>query len=255
VRSRTLLLCTLVAALTASLVHADAPGLQMLEMGTGPHGGDGARLGGSRTDWLQTVKRLRDRYHCVMVELPGQGASPLPDPFSLQVAAQALDDVVAKQKPDSTIVVGDGFGGMLALLAASAHPEHLRGVMLIDTPIKSPIPVSDQERDQMAKFIDENYQQFSSMVFSKMGRDSIESARLYAMMVAVPPATVKAYLRHILGADANRDLKGLKVPLALAFSEKGWKAGASAGTVMHAFASKTRRSRRRCASPIRGRSP
>ena len=234
-RSRTLLLCTLTAVLTASLVHADGTGLQMLEMGTGPTVVMVPGLGGSRTDWLQTVKRLRDRYHCVMVEIPGQGASPLPDPFSLQLAAQALDDVVAKQKPESTIVVGNGFGGMLALLAASAHPEHLRGIMLIDTPIKSPIPVTDQERDQFTTFIDENYQQFSMMAFSKMGRDSTESARLYALMAAVPPATVKAYLRKILGADANSDLKGLKVPLALAFTEGGWKAGTSAGTTMRRF--------------------
>ncbi len=233
-KSRMLLLCTLAVALTASLVRADGPGLQTLEMGTGPTVVMVPDLGGSRTDWLQTVKRLRNRYHCVMVEIPGQGTSPLPDPFSLQAAAQALDAVVAKQKPDSTIVVGNGFGGVLALLAASAHPEHLRGVMLIDTPIKSPIPVSDQERDGLAKYIDENYPQFLQMAFSKMGRDSTESARLYAMMAAVPPATVKAYLRKILGADANRELKELKVPLALALTEQEWKAGASAGTAMHA---------------------
>jgi hypothetical protein len=73
------------------------------------------------------------------------------------------------------------------------------------------------------------------MAFSKAGRDSAESARLYAMMAAVPPATVKAYLRHMLAADRNRDLKELKVPLALAFTEKAWKAGESAGTTMRAF--------------------
>ena len=73
------------------------------------------------------------------------------------------------------------------------------------------------------------------MAFSKMGRDSTESVRLYAMMAAVPPATVKAYLRNILGADGNRDMKELKVPMALAFTEKAWKAGTSAGTTMHAF--------------------
>jgi pimeloyl-ACP methyl ester carboxylesterase len=181
------------------------------------------------------VKRLRDRYHCVMVEIPGQGTSPLPDPFSLEAAAQALDAVVAKQKPESTIVIGYGYGGTLALLAAAAHPGHLRGVMLIDTWIKSPIPISDQQRDQFVKFLDENYQAFSQMAFSKAGRDSAESARLYAMMAAVPPATVKAYLRHMLAADRNRDLKELKVPLALAFTEKAWKAGESAGTTMRAF--------------------
>jgi pimeloyl-ACP methyl ester carboxylesterase len=224
----------LAVALMAPPVHAQEAGLQTLEMGTGPTVVMVPGLGGTRTDWLQTVKRLRDRYHCVMVEIPGQGTSPLPDPFTLQKAAEALDAVVMKQKPESTIVVGHGFGGTLALLAASAHPEHQRGLMLIDAPIKSPIPVTDQERDQFVRFIDENYQMFAKMAFSKMGRDSVESEQLYAMMAAVPPATVKAYLRNILGADANRELKALKVPLAMAFSEVGWKEGVSPGTMMRA---------------------
>jgi hypothetical protein len=46
---------------------------------------------------------------------------------------------------------------------------------------------------------------------------------------------VKAYLRHMLGADSNRELKELKVPLALAFTEKAWPAGTSAGTTMRVF--------------------
>jgi pimeloyl-ACP methyl ester carboxylesterase len=235
VRSRNLLLCMLAVALTASPVRAEGPGLETLELGSGPTVVMVPGIGGTRTDWLQTVKRLRDRYHCVMVEIPGQGKSPLPEPFSLQAAAQALDAVIAKQKPESTIVVANGVGGTLALLAASAHPEHLRGLMLIDAPLKSPVPVTDQQREQLKRIMDENYDQFSQMAFSRMGRDSTESALLFALMAAVPPATVKSYFRELVSADANRELKELKVPLALAFTERSWKAGNSAGTVMRSF--------------------
>lgn len=234
-RSRKLLLCMLAVALTAPPVRAEGPGLETLELGTGPTVVMVPGIGGTRTDWLQTVKRLRDRYHCVMVEIPGQGKSPLPEPFSLQAAAQALDAVIAKQKPESTIVVANGIGGTVALLAASAHPEHLRGLMLIDTPVKSPLPIPDQQRTQIIKFMEENYDQFSRMLFSSMGRDSAESTQLFALMAAVPPATVKSYFREMFSADANRELKELKVPLALAFTERSWKAGYSAGTVMRSF--------------------
>ena len=232
---RTLLLCTLTAALTASLAVADGPGLETLELGTGPTVVMVPGLGGSRTDWLLTVKRLREHYHCVMVEIPGQGKSPLPDPFSLQAAAEALDAVVAKQKAESTIVIGVGLGGTLGLLAAGAHPDHLRGLMLIDTPIKSPIPIPDQQRDQLVKFMEENYDQFSHLLFANMGRDSTESAQLFSTMSGVPPVTVKAYFRNIFSADGNRELKSLKVPLALVCTEAGWKKGESPGTVMRRF--------------------
>ena len=234
-RIRKLLLGMLAIALTASPVRAEGPGLETLELGTGPTVVMVPGVGGTRTDWLQTVKRLRDRYHCVMVEIPGQGKSPLPEPFSLQAAAQALDAVIAKQKPESTIVVANGIGGTVALLAASAHPERLRGLMLIDTPVKSPLPIPDQQRAQIIKFMEENYDQFSRMLFASMGRDSAESTQLFALMAAVPPATVKGYFREMFSADANRELKELKVPLALAFTERSWKAGTSAGTVMRSF--------------------
>ena len=93
-------------ALLAPAARAGDAGLETLELGSGPTVVLVPGLGGTRMDWLPTVKRLRDQFHCVMVEIPGQGKSPLPDPFSLPAAAEALDAVVAKQKADSTIVVG-----------------------------------------------------------------------------------------------------------------------------------------------------
>jgi pimeloyl-ACP methyl ester carboxylesterase len=233
---RALLALALIATLApATLVQADGVSLETLELGTGPTVVMVPSLGGTRMDWLPTVKRLREHFHCVMVELPGQGKSPLPDPFSLQAAAGALDAIVAKQKGDSTVIVGSGIGGLLALMSASAHPEHQRGVLLIDTPLKSPMQMPDQQRDQMMQFIEQNYQQFSQMAFSQMGRDSTESARLYAAFVQVPPATVKAYIREMMHMDANKDFKGVRAPLDLAFTEKAWKASSSWGAVSKQF--------------------
>lgn len=231
-----LLLCSLVVvAAAASRVRADGPALQTLELGSGPTVVMVPGLGIGRTDWLPTVRRLRERYHCVMVEIPGQGTSPLPDPFSLQAAANALADIIAQQKPESTIVVGSGVGGLLAVMAANAHPDHQRGVMLIDTQVRSPFQVPDQQRDALFKFMDENYSTFVQGAFSRMGRDSSESARIYTMMAAVPPVTMKAYLRHLVVLDANRDVKALRVPLSLVFSERNWKPGTSWGTVSRAY--------------------
>jgi pimeloyl-ACP methyl ester carboxylesterase len=225
-----------VAALTLAVpAMADAPGVKTLDIGTGPTVVLVPSLGGSRTDWLQTVKRLREHYHCVVVNIAGQEDNPLPDPFSLQAAAAQLDGVVAMQKPDSTIVVGMGVGGLLGLMVAVAHPDHLRGVMMIDAQIKSPVPIPEQERDQVVKFMDDNYDQFAHFAFAKMGRDSVENSKLFAMMTAVPANTVKAYFRQLMGVDGNSDLHALKVPLALAFTDRLWKPGMSWGTFAKAL--------------------
>lgn len=219
-------LLVLAAAVTAAFAVGPKPSLQTTEMGTGGatlvlvHG-----IGGSRTDWLPLFKRLKDRYRLVMVELPGHGTSPLPDPFSLEAAADQVDSVIALQKPESTVVVGQGLGGMLALKALTRHPGHARGLVLIDAALKSPIPVEDQQVQQLVRFMDENYATFSQMAFAKMGRDSAESAILYAKMAGVEPATVKAYMRHLLRADANGDLKAVGMPVELVFSERAWRPG------------------------------
>ncbi len=226
----------LAATIAAAFAAGPAPSLQVTEMGTGGatmvlvHG-----LGGSRTDWLPLFKRLKDRYRLVMVELPGHGTSPLPDPFSLEAAAAQLDSVIALQKPESTIVVGQGLGGMLALKALAAHPGQARGLVLIDAALKSPIPVDDQQVQQLVRFMNDNYTTFTQMAFSKMGRDSAESAILYAKLAAVEPATVKAYMRNLLRADANRELKSVGLPVELIFSERTWKQGEPWGEVAKRF--------------------
>jgi pimeloyl-ACP methyl ester carboxylesterase len=214
----------LAAVVAAAFAAGPKPSLQVTEMGAGGatmvlvHG-----MGGTRTDWLPLLKRLKDRYKLVMVELPGHGTSPLPEPFSLEAAAEQVDSVLALQKPESTIVVGHGLGGMLALKAMARHPGRARGLVLIDAALKSPIPVEDQQIKQLVRFMDENYATFSQMAFARMGRDSAESAILFAKMSAVPPVTVKSFMRNLLLADANGDLKSLGLPVQLVLSDRMWK--------------------------------
>jgi pimeloyl-ACP methyl ester carboxylesterase len=233
---RGLPLLILAATVTAALAADTPPGLQTSEMGAGGativllHG-----MGGTRLDWLPTVKRLKDRFHVVMVELPGHGTNPLPEPFSLEAASDEVDAVIARQKPESTIVVGQGLGGLLALGAISRHPGHARGLVLIDAGLKSPIPIDDQQIQGIVRFMDDNYGTFTQMAFSKMGRDSAESAIMLAKMAAVPPVTVKAFFRNLLLADGNRDLKAVPFPVELVFTERTWKSGELWSTVAKKF--------------------
>ena len=58
-------------------------------MGSGPtivlvHG-----LGGHTGQWLATARVLARRYRVVMLDLPGHGSTPMPRPFSLEVATAA----------------------------------------------------------------------------------------------------------------------------------------------------------------------
>src|SRR5262245_55140175 len=105
-----------VAALVALRAGADtAPVvLKTTEFGRGPTVVLLHSVGLGRMVWMPTAKKLLANYHVVMVDLPGHGESALPDPFSLAACAEALDQVLAKQKPDSTVLVAHRFGGLIA---------------------------------------------------------------------------------------------------------------------------------------------
>lgn len=210
---------TLGASLAAAAITPPVT-LRVTEFGRGPtlvlvHG-----LGGARLGWMPTARKLLSNYHVVMVDLPGHGESPLPDPFSLEAAAEALDLVVAKQRPESTVVVGQGVGALLAIMSASVHPDHQKGLVLIDVGLKSPLPIDDQQKKQFIEYMDQNYDQVTSMIFSRMGRDSAQGVQVQAMAAQVPPATIKAYLRRLLDADATRTVKNLKTPVLVVMSDK-----------------------------------
>jgi pimeloyl-ACP methyl ester carboxylesterase len=212
-------LCAL-TSLAAASVAAVPVALKSLDLGHGPtivfvHG-----LGGSRMSWMPTSRKLLGGYHIVMVDLAGHGDSPMPDPFSLDAAAEALDAVLAKQNPESTIVVGHALGGLVSLMALSAHPEHARGLLLIDTQLKSPIPIADQQKRYVIEYMDENYDAFLRAMFTRMGRDSTQGIAIHAVAAAVPAANMKAYLRELLSVDATKAAKALKTPMQLLLTDR-----------------------------------
>jgi pimeloyl-ACP methyl ester carboxylesterase len=207
---------TCAAVIFAVSATASTPvALKTTEFGSGPTIVLVPGMGAGRMSWMPTARLMLGRWHVVMVDLPGHGESPLPDPFSLENAAEAVDQVVAAHSADSTVIVGQGVGGLLALMSASAHPTHQRGLVLIDVALKSPLTIADQQRKMFDDFMDQNYDAFFNMVFGKMGRDSAQSVAIRALAAQTPPNTIKSYMRSLLNVDANHALRDLKTPMML----------------------------------------
>jgi pimeloyl-ACP methyl ester carboxylesterase len=226
-----------IAALTlaATLGAADPVAPKTTELGHGPTVVFVPGLGSSRTDWLPTARKLLGRYRVVLVDLPGHGDSPLPDPFSFASVGDALDAVLARQNADSTIVVAHQMGGRAALAALAAHPGHAKGLVLIDVPVGTPIPIDDQQRKQFLDFLDQNYEAVASRMFGNLGRDTTQSKAIYTSVSQTPPATVKAYVREAFFSDGNKDAKAVKVPIQFLFTSRVWKADRTAGAAFKQF--------------------
>jgi 3-oxoadipate enol-lactonase len=79
-------------------------------------------LGDSRL-WRRQIEALSPQYEVVAPDLPGWGSSPLPtEPFSFV-------DAAASHLPGA--LVGNSFGGMVALRTALAHQDQVSRLVLV----------------------------------------------------------------------------------------------------------------------------
>jgi pimeloyl-ACP methyl ester carboxylesterase len=130
------------------------------------------------------------------------------------------------------VLVGKGTGGMLALLALKAHPGRARGIVVVDAGLKSPMPIEDQMIKYFQRQLDERYDDMMKMVYTRLGRDSVQGMAIHAMAMQVPPRTMKAYWGALPLADASPAVKSLQVPLLFVATDRLFKGGRSSGTVL-----------------------
>lgn len=85
------------------------------------------------TMFAPQIEALSDNYRCVAWDERGFGATPANGPFSYWDSA---DDAVALLEHlgiGQAVFAGMSQGGFLSMRAALAHPERIRGLILIDT--------------------------------------------------------------------------------------------------------------------------
>ena len=200
-----------IAAVVAFQAAADTPpvALKTTEFGKGPTVVLLHSVGSGRMVWMPTARKLLTGSHVVMMDLPGHGESALPDPFSLAACAEALDQALAKQNRDSTVLVAHGFAGVIGLLEAQAHPDRLKGLMVIDAPTRtSKIP--EQQQQYYIQALDEHYDEFLKQMMRMQARDSTQANELYSQAQTVPAASIKAYFKAALNVDASSALKNMR---------------------------------------------
>lgn len=198
--------------------------LKTTELGKGPVIVLVHSLGGGRMQWMPTAKRLFANHRVVMVDLPGHGGSSLPDPFSIDVAAEQLVGLLGQYKAESTIVVGQGVGGLVGLVALGTRPELAKGLLVIDAATKLETPIPDQQQKYFLEYLDSNYEAMIKPMFLAQAKDSAEGVVLWAQASQTPPASVKAYIRSLLNFDGSKHLKGFKPAFLFVGTGRVWPA-------------------------------
>ena len=97
-------------------------------------------LGGSALNWLDVARPLAEFGDVVAPDLPGFGATPVPDGGSARILANAgfVRALAWTLGWERVVLAGNSMGGMLATLVASKQPELVERLVLVNPALPGP---------------------------------------------------------------------------------------------------------------------
>lgn len=182
----------------------------------------------SRT-WDDVVAALGGDVRAVAVDLPGLGASAVPDAApSLEHAARGVLEVLDHLAVDRAVVVGLSTGGYVAAVLARDHPGRLAGLALCSTTTRVMAPDVPADRRAVAEELERtgSLDPVMDSVQDGLGRTAHAERpdledRVRTTIEAQDPAGV-AWLARAIAArtDTSDAVRGVPVPVLLLFGEE-----------------------------------
>ncbi|MCC7077771.1 MAG: alpha/beta hydrolase [Acidimicrobiia bacterium] len=91
--------------------------------------------------WSFIAPFLAGDRHCIALDLSGHGDSSWSDTYSREKWSTEIDDVLtAAGAVGNPLVVGHSMGGLVALATAARRSSTLRGIVVVDSPMRPPEP-------------------------------------------------------------------------------------------------------------------
>jgi pimeloyl-ACP methyl ester carboxylesterase len=186
---------------------------------------------GSKEYWRPQTERLVARgYRVVAWDAPGYGLSPLPDPFTFDVVAEAGAQLIRALGSECNVVHGHSMGGQIAPRVRLKAPALVHGMVISSTIgyFANRTPEEQQEfvRKRTAPPpagtdpVTANMMVVDSMLGPASSGPEVDLVRLWASRT--PPETVKAAVKAVQtwpGAEAIAGFKAVDVPTLLVAGE------------------------------------
>jgi pimeloyl-ACP methyl ester carboxylesterase len=201
-------------------------------------GGDGPPVvllhgqGGWSGMWLPVVPGLMARHRVVAADLPGLGASTVPDgpPDAARVLAW-LEALVERTCPEPPALVGASLGASIAARFAIAHPDRLARLVLVDAGSLARFRPAPAVMLALVRFIARPSERTQRGFLRQVAVDPARArarmgvdAQAYALELARTPS-VRAANRRLLRELGTRpipseQLAGIAVPTALVWGRQ-----------------------------------
>jgi pimeloyl-ACP methyl ester carboxylesterase len=103
--------------------------------------------------WDRVLPTLADSRTVILIDGPSHGRSaPWHQPFSLRDCAEAADQVISQLDLDAAVDwVGSAWGGHVGIVFAASHPDRIRSLVTIGTPVQELTPA---ERRNIAPVVE-----------------------------------------------------------------------------------------------------
>lgn len=97
-------------------------------------------LGGAAWNWLALAPLLRSHVRMMALDLAGHGLTPAAGRSTTVGANRRLvDRFVREVAGEPVVLVGNSMGGLISILEASAAPDQVRGLVLVDPALPRPL--------------------------------------------------------------------------------------------------------------------
>ena len=91
--------------------------------------------------WTHLAPMFIEQYHPVAIDMSGHGDSGRRDAYAFDIWAEEILAVCEATGMDTPpVLVGHSMGGLISIVTASLHGERLRGVIIVDSPVRRPDP-------------------------------------------------------------------------------------------------------------------
>ncbi len=112
-------------------------------------------FGGSAQSWKWVGEKLKDRFRCISINLPGFGGTPSLQVPSIQCYAKYVQDQLKLLAVYNYILVGHSMGGKISMqLAANAADGSVEQLILIAPSPPSTEPITKKEKERMLQMPD-----------------------------------------------------------------------------------------------------
>jgi 3-oxoadipate enol-lactonase len=172
-----------------------------------------------KSSFAPLVERLSGRRRMILVNMPGFGASPPgaePIDGYADSVAEVFDDL---SLPPDTDIMGNGFGGFVALSLAARHGGKFRRAVLIGSAVAFPEEGRAKFRGLAGRAESEGMSALSDTAMKRMFSDAFiaDNPELIAGRKAVyeriPPAIFAKAARALATLDFAPDLASIRNPL------------------------------------------